>query len=309
MAEVGPDPVKPIVAYGCILLWVVISSATVMLNKWVLDPRLGGFPYPLTLTATHMAFCAAAAGALAAAGLVKRPPPVEARSFLATIAPIGALFALSLWLGNTAYIYLSVSLVQMIKSTMPLAVYAVGCLFGVEAASWAMLANLGVVVAGVVVATAGEVHFAALGVALQVGSIASEAVRLSLVQMLLQGSDIKLTPLSTMYYVSPVTLACLLPPLLLFEAPKLAASPAAWGRVGPGLLLGSAGLAFCLNLSALLLIGHTSALTLPLSGVLKDWLLIGLSVGLYGSSVRPMQLAGYGLSLAGVVTAYVVYSM
>jgi hypothetical protein len=29
--------------------------------------------------------------------------------------PIGGLFALTLWLGNTAYVYISVSLIQMIK--------------------------------------------------------------------------------------------------------------------------------------------------------------------------------------------------
>jgi hypothetical protein len=28
------------------------------LNKYILDPKLGGFPFPLTLTATHMLFCA-----------------------------------------------------------------------------------------------------------------------------------------------------------------------------------------------------------------------------------------------------------
>lgn len=41
--------------------------------------------------------------------------------------------------------------------------------------------------------------------------------------------------------------------------------------------------------------------TLNLAGVLKDWLLIGLSVALYGSAVSPLQLGGYGLSLAGVI--------
>jgi hypothetical protein len=36
-----------------------------------------------------------------------------------------------------------------------------------------------------------------------------------------------------------------------------------------------------LNLSVFLLIGKTSALTMNLAGVVKDWLLIGLSALLY----------------------------
>ena len=38
------------------------------------------------------------------------------------IVPIGVAFALVLWLGNAAYLYLSVSFIQMIKALMPLSV-------------------------------------------------------------------------------------------------------------------------------------------------------------------------------------------
>lgn len=31
------------------------------INKFILDPGIGGFPFPLTLTATHMLFCSAVA--------------------------------------------------------------------------------------------------------------------------------------------------------------------------------------------------------------------------------------------------------
>ena len=44
--------------------------------------------------------------------------PVEGVTFdvyLRAIVPIGALFSIVLWLGNTAYLYLSVSFIQMLK--------------------------------------------------------------------------------------------------------------------------------------------------------------------------------------------------
>lgn len=84
--------------------------------RWILDPRLGGFPFPLTLTASHMVLCSAATIALTGCGAVERPPPVDRGLFLRTVVPIGALFAAALWLGNTAYVYLSVSFVQMLKA-------------------------------------------------------------------------------------------------------------------------------------------------------------------------------------------------
>lgn len=42
-------------------------------------------------------------------------PPPCAETYLRTIVPISALYAGTLWLGNAAYIYLSVSFIQMLK--------------------------------------------------------------------------------------------------------------------------------------------------------------------------------------------------
>lgn len=83
------------------------------------------------------------------------------------------------------------------------------------------------------------------------------------------------------YHVAPVCLACLIPPLLFFEARPLAAAAAA-GPLPLAPLLGSAAAAFALNCSVFLLIGKTSALTMNVAGVVKDWLLIAASVGLHG---------------------------
>ena len=55
-----------------------------------------------------------------------------------------------------------------------------------------------------------------------------------------------------------------------------------------------------LNMAVFLLIGKTSALTMNIAGVVKDWMLIGLSVLLYASPVTPLNLGGYFLAfLAG----------
>ncbi len=55
-----------------------------------------------------------------------------------------------------------------------------------------------------------------------------------------------------------------------------------------------------LDAQVFLLIGRTSALTLNIGGVAKDWLLIGLSVTLYHSVVSRLNLAGYLVSFLSV---------
>ena len=48
----------------------------------------------------------------------------------------------TLWLGNAAYMYLSVSFIQMLKALMPVAVFTTGCVFGIESFSAGTLFNM-----------------------------------------------------------------------------------------------------------------------------------------------------------------------
>ncbi len=70
--------------------------------------------------------------------------------------------------------------------------------------------------------------------------------------------------------------------------------------MSPLTLLANASLAFALNLSVFLLIGKTSALAMNVAGVVKDWMLIGLSALLFRAPVTPLNLAGYSVAFAGV---------
>ena len=63
--------------------------------------------------------------------------------------------------------------------------------------------------------------------------------------------------------------------------------------------LASAGTAFALNCASFLLIGNTSALTLQLAGVVKDWLLIVMSAAVFRHALTPLNLGGYGVAFAG----------
>ena len=66
--------------------------------------------------------------------------------------------------------------------------------------------------------------------------------------------------------------------------------------------LASAGTAFALNCTSFLLIGNTSALTLQLAGVVKDWLLIVMSAAVFRHALTPLNLGGYGIAFAGALS-------
>ena len=109
----------------------------------------------------------------------------------------------------------------MLKALMPVSVFAIGCLFGMETYNPKTLVNMIVVTIGVVIASYGEINFVVIGVLLQLASVASESTRLMLIQILLQRRELSLNPITTMYYIAPASFLFLSKPFALVSPPPL----------------------------------------------------------------------------------------
>jgi hypothetical protein len=132
---------------------------------------------------------------------------------------------------------------------------------GVLLTSWAMktdtpnmrvLANVSVIVLGVVVASYGEIAFVVIGVVFQVFGLLFESVRLVMVQKLLSGSEYKMDPLVSLYYFAPVCAAMNAICCIIFEGPRL--SVQAILDAGLIMLFMNAAVAFCLNVAVVFLV-------------------------------------------------------
>lgn len=210
-----------------------------------------------------------------------------------------AFFSASLICSNQAYLYLSVAFIQMLKAVTPVAVLIASWILAVEEPNLRKLGNVSAIVIGVVIASYGEIEFRMIGFIFQAFGIAFEATRLVMVQRLLSGSEFKMDPLVSLYYFAPVCavfngLIC-----AFVEGPRL--SLAAIQDVGYLMLILNAATALCLNIAVVFLIGKTSSLVLTLSGVLKDILLVGASILIWGTNVAPLQFFGYSVALGGLV--------
>lgn len=86
----------------------------------------------------------------------------------------GILYAGSLWLSNSSYLYLSVSFIQMTKSLMPGLVYMSGVILGTEKYSNGVTANMLLIAFGVVVCAIGEMNLVVKGLIQQLAALAFE---------------------------------------------------------------------------------------------------------------------------------------
>ena len=288
--------VEGLITSAYIGLWIALSSSVILFNKWILDGF--GFPFPVALTMIHMLLCSALAYLLVKVLKVVEGVSMTMEVYLRKILPVALLFSIVLWLGNSAYIYLSVAFIQMVKALMPCVVYLIGLMFRVETFNSTKMLNMTILTVGIAIASYGEVNFHAFGFLLLLLSIGAEAIRLVSIQVLLASSDIKLNSVTTLYYVSPACVIFLVPPFVYLELPSLLGSQDI--HLNPMVLLSSAVLAFGLNISVYLLIGKTSALTMNVAGVLKDWILITISSVLFDAPISMLQLCGYLMAFAAV---------
>ncbi|CAH1432847.1 unnamed protein product [Lactuca virosa] len=119
---------KIILSYTYVAIWISLSFTVIVYNKYILDRKMYDWPYPISLTMIHMGFCSSLAYILVSVLKVVEPVQMTRDIYLKSVVPIGLLYSLSLWLSNSAYIYLSVSFIQMLKALMPVAVYSIGVL-------------------------------------------------------------------------------------------------------------------------------------------------------------------------------------
>ncbi|XP_073284172.1 probable sugar phosphate/phosphate translocator At3g17430 isoform X2 [Primulina huaijiensis] len=256
-----------LLTYLYLLVYIVLSSGVILYNKWVLSPKYFNFPLPITLTMIHMGFSGLVAFLLIRVFKVVSPVKMTFEIYVTCVVPISAFFASSLWFGNTAYLFISVAFIQMLKALMPVATFlmAVVC----------------------------------VGTVYQVTGIFAEALRLVLTQVLLQKKGLTLNPITSLYYIAPCSFVFLFVPWYLLEKPEMEVSQIQFNL---WIFFSNALCALALNFSIFLVIGRTGAVTIRVAGVLKDWILIALSTVIFPeSTITKLNIIGYAIALCGVV--------
>ncbi|KAG7441117.1 TPT-domain-containing protein [Guyanagaster necrorhizus] len=278
-------------------VWIVLSSSVIIYNNYLYNTL--SFKYPVFLVTWHLTFAAIGTRVLErTTTLVDGAKDVHMSKdmFLKSILPIGLLFSGSLILSNTAYLYLSVSYIQMLKAFTAVAILLISWCFRIQEPNRKLAVIVVMISSGVALASHGELRFNLLGFIIQAAAVAFEASRLVMIQILLHG--LKMDPLVSLHYYAPVCAVINLVAIPFTEGFEPFYELA---RIGPLILLSNALCAFMLNVAAVFLVGVGSGLILTLAGVFKDILLITGSVLIFGSPVTPLQIFGYSIALGGLI--------
>ena len=151
----------------------------------------------------------------------------------------------------------------MLKAFTPVAVLIFSFIAGLEQPSYMEVGIVGIICVGVAVTSVGESFFSWTGFTFQSLGILAESSRLVMTNLLMK--QLRLDPLSSLYYIAPpcavlTGLAC-----LIFESSDLPFERMQTTEFAMIMIINGM-VAFTLNVAVVLLMSNTSALVLTLAG-------------------------------------------
>eukprot|EP00927_Polykrikos_kofoidii_P053430 TRINITY_DN4796_c0_g1_i1.p1 TRINITY_DN4796_c0_g1~~TRINITY_DN4796_c0_g1_i1.p1 ORF type:complete len:425 (+),score=51.93 TRINITY_DN4796_c0_g1_i1:104-1276(+) len=288
-----------------IVIWLIFSTSLIFMNVEILKVM----PYPAMLTAWHMAVSCICLWVLRLAGGTSSMiftgacgPVIDAKTIGGKLLPVAACFALTLALGNRAYMHSSVSFIQMIKASHGPMTYIFSVFLGTESFLRSKFELTFLIGLGVVLSVTGELRFSSIGFVCQVFASITESSRVALIGLLLNRVGLRMSPLMALSYYAPLCFLLLLPFVALTEQPE---DWAAWrheleSKVGYSWVVLNGLLAFALNVIVVLLIQRTSAIVYILCGIAKDIMIVVISVSCLSAPISFQQVVGYAVALGGI---------
>ena len=286
-----------------LLGWALSSSWLIFLNRDLM--RYKGFPFPLMLPAVSQLGCAAMAWSCRLL-----PPtlisirPWELSQFTHTLGPLVIVIVLSMFLGNFAYLGLSVAFLNILKALTPAVTLALSATAGQERFTPVAFLSTLLIAYGTGVATVQETtnnaSFHWLSFASFTASVVFEGLRVVLAAWLLGGMSKPYNPIEMLAHVGPVVFVIMAVASVTVggERPQLLALGASGViKILPDIAIMCL-LSFAVNLTSYYAIMHTSSTTFKVVGCFRNAVVIWMSM-MQGDVVNRRQWQGFAVSTAG----------
>jgi len=282
--------------------FMIVGPVLIMSNKYLLTKS--GFGYPLLLTALHQLssafFCMVLVRGCAVVQLKQK---ISWSFWCRSIMLVGLATTGALCFGNSAYMYLTVSFIEILKGFTPIVTMMVQTMGGEPMPTCRIASVVLMISMGTAVSSFGELRMDFMGLGLMLASVYCEATRLMLTQRLLQHKNFHV--LEGLYYISPASAICSLLIAAVMELHSLdsraviASLPSTWPLYATNMLLG-----FLVNVASFLVIKRTSVVMLKLLAIARNALVVIAGVLLFEDAVSRVQAAGYAISL----TCFALYN-
>uniref|UniRef100_UPI0037E94F4A collagen alpha-1(XX) chain-like isoform X2 n=1 Tax=Semicossyphus pulcher TaxID=241346 RepID=UPI0037E94F4A len=292
---------------GLVLLYYAFSIGITFYNKWLMKD----FHYPLFMTLVHLTinFCLSALTRRAMQCWIGKPRIILSwTDYLRKVAPTALATALDIGLSNWSFLFITISLYTMTKSSAVLFILFFSLLFKLEEPNPFLIVVVLLIACGLFMFTFESTQFNLEGFIMVLMASFLGGIRWTLTQVLMQKAELGLqNPIDAMYHLQPLMFLGLFPLFLFNEGLSLSTSEKLFRvtELSPllySLFTLSIGglLAFGLGFSEFLLVSRTSSLTLSISGIFKEVCTLLLAASLMGDKMSMLNWLGFAVCLCGI---------
>jgi solute carrier family 35 protein C2 len=261
----------------------------------------GGFNFPIFITAMHMTMKLFISIVWSYSPTVGKFDPVSWSTLLLVVLPIGALTAADIVLGNTAILYLPLSLVTTIKGSSLIFTFLWGVILQIERFEWSLLLAVCGITFGLGIAVSNSLDFNITGVILAFASAASGGLRWTLMQFLELRDAQSKSVMVTLYRFAPASALSIIPFVFIYDVNNIKQSHFAHHLkfLYDAILLCAFGgfIAFLLIVAEVKLVRLTSSLTMSVFGQIKEIIQIALAMIIFKENLTIRCSLGIALSI------------
>ncbi|XP_068607548.1 solute carrier family 35 member C2 [Brachionichthys hirsutus] len=292
---------------GLILFYYVFSIGITFYNKWLMK----GFHYPLFMTLVHLSiiFCLSALTRWTMRCWTGKPRIVLGwKDYLRKVSPTALATALDVGLSNWSFLFITISLYTMTKSSSVLFILFFSLFLKLEEPNPFLILVVLLISCGLFMFTFESTQFNLEGFIMVLLASFIGGIRWTLTQVLMQKAELGLqNPIDAMYHLQPIMIIGLFPLFLYNEGLSLSTSEKLFRVTELSPLLYSlftlsvgGALAFGLGFSEFLLVSRTSSLTLSISGIFKEVCILLLASSLMGDKLSLLNWLGFAVCLCGI---------
>ena len=281
-------------------LYLIVGPTLILVNNHIMHHH---FHYPILVSMMGVTSSAVLARILVYTGFAavseENAAAVQGTDYLRRVLPIGACYALTLSLGNSAYLYIDISLIQMLKCFTPVIVLSVLTIMRIEKPRRSIYSAVFIICFGTILTTShvkGHINFIGLFFALSASFC--EATRLVMTQYLL--TTCKFSVVEGHYYLSPAGAAAMLLMAMFNEIPDAIRNQQLGALYEESqLLMISALLGITANYLGYIVIQEVGSLSLKVLSTARSVGLVVYASLIMHEHIADGQIIGYIIALSG----------
>ncbi|XP_053995025.1 solute carrier family 35 member C2 [Hylaeus anthracinus] len=301
---------KAIQTFILILIYFSLSVGLTFYLQWLY--KTYGFNFPLTVVICHLAMKFLLSAIIRCVRTCyKRQQQLKLpwQSIIVMVMPVGIASGLDVGLSNWALSLITISLYSMTKSTTIIFILGFALILKLERKSWSLICIVVMISGGLFMFTYKSTQFGIFGFAICLLASFSSGIRWTMTQLIMQKSKVGMkSPIDMMYYMQLWMLVPIIPVMLWFEGSHLYSNfiTTDWSDVHSiamttTVVLGSAFIAFHMEVMEFLVVTHTSSLTLSITGITKEICILILAVEWKGDQMSGLNFIGLLMCLGGIM--------